>query len=137
MKISTFSILIASLSMVAIWIVLSRLKKDHVGIRSAAIWILLWFGIGFFCLFPGLLDAAMRFAQMQNRMFFILVSAVFVLFALVFNLASRMDRMQRDISRLIQEIALLNYKADASVPTESPPAARKEMESHHNRDEDY
>ncbi|MDY6986978.1 MAG: DUF2304 domain-containing protein [Thermodesulfobacteriota bacterium] len=137
MKISTFSILIASLSMMAIWIVLTRLKKDRVGIRSAATWTVLWFGIGFFCLFPGLLDAAMRFAQMKNRMFFILVSAVFVLFALVFNLASRMDRMQRDISRLIQEIALLNYKVDSSTPTESPRASRKEIESHHNGGEDH
>ncbi len=115
MKTSTYSIFFAVLSIIAIYLILTRLKKDNMGIRSALIWMILWFGIGFFSLFPELLNMAMRFAQMENRMFFILVSAVFILFALVFNLNARMDKMQRDIARLVQELSILNYKIDAGV----------------------
>lgn len=124
MKTSTYSIFFAVLSIIAIYLILTRLKKDNMGIRSALIWMILWFGIGFFSLFPELLNMAMRFAQMENRMFFILVSAVFILFALVFNLNARMDKMQRDIARLVQELSILNYKIDAGVTNK--PANRKE-----------
>ncbi len=124
MKTSTYSIFFAVLSIIAIYLILTRLKKDNMGIRSALIWMILWFGIGFFSLFPELLNMAMRFAQMENRMFFILVSAVFILFALVFNLNARMDKMQRDIARLVQELSILNYKIDAGATNK--PANRKE-----------
>ena len=114
MKTSTYSIFFAVLSIIAIYLILTRLKKDNMGIRSALIWMILWFGIGFFSLFPELLNMAMRFAQMENRMFFILVSAVFILFALVFNLNTRMDRMQRNISQLVQELSILNYRLEST-----------------------
>lgn len=112
MKISTYSIFFAVLSVIAIYLILTRLKKDNIGIRSALVWMILWSGIGFFSLFPELLNTAMHFAQMENRMFFILVSAVFILFALVFNLNTRIDRMQRDIARLVQELSMLNHRID-------------------------
>ena len=82
------------------------------GIRSAIVWLLMWFGIGFFSLFPSLLNSIMRLAQMENRMFFILVLAVFLLFALVFNLSSRIDKMQTTLAKLIQEMAIMNYRMD-------------------------
>jgi len=52
----------------------------------------------------------MRLAQMKSRMFFILVAAVFILFALVFNLTSKLDRMERNIAKIIQELAILDHR---------------------------
>ena len=49
---------------------------------------------------------------MRNRMIFVLIIAVFILFALVFNQATQIDNMNRNIRRLVREIALLNYKLD-------------------------
>ncbi len=108
MKITPITLIFVFSSAIAVYYTIGRLKKDTIGIRSAVIWFLLWLFIGFFSLFPSLLDAVMRIAQMEDRMFFILITAVFILFALVFNLSSRIDHLQRNISRLIQEIAVLN-----------------------------
>jgi hypothetical protein len=55
---------------------------------------------------------AMRLAQMKNRMFFILVLAVFILFALVFDYASQIDNMHRSLRKLAREIAIINYKLE-------------------------
>jgi len=108
MKITAATIILASVSLLAIYISYLRIKSDTIGIRSAVVWVLLWISIGFFSIFPGLLDAAMSIVQMESRMFFILIFSVFILFALLFNLSSRVDAMQRNIAKLIQEIALLN-----------------------------
>jgi hypothetical protein len=50
----------------------------------------------------------MIITQMESRMFFLLVVAVFILFALLFNLVSRMDTMERNIAKIVREIALIN-----------------------------
>jgi hypothetical protein len=42
----------------------------------------------------------------------VLLFAVFVLFAFMFNVTTRLEKMQRNIERLSQEIALLNFRID-------------------------
>ncbi|MFP4041083.1 MAG: DUF2304 domain-containing protein, partial [Desulfosudaceae bacterium] len=76
------------------------------------IWIAIWGSICVFGIFPDVLNVAMGLVQMQNRMFFILIIAVFILFALVFNQATQLDNMDRNIRRLVREVALLNYKLE-------------------------
>ena len=118
MKITVISITFFIISALSIWQIFLRIKKNQIGVRSALIWIGLWAGIGFFSLFPELLDTAVRLVQMKTRMLFILLVAVFILFALVFNYASRMDNMQRNITQLTREIATLNFKIEKKNKTD-------------------
>ena len=118
MKITIISITFFIISGLSIWQICLRIKKNQIGIRSALIWIGLWAGIGFFSLFPELLDTAVRLVQMKTRILFMLLVAVFVLFALVFNYASRMDNMQRNITKLTREIATLNFKLEKKNKTD-------------------
>ena len=113
MKITFFGILFFMASILAVIRIFFHIRHDTIGLRSAIIWIALSIGIGFFALFPKLLDNAMRIAQMENRMFFILILAVFILFALVFNLASQLYKAERGIAKLVREISLLSHKVDA------------------------
>jgi hypothetical protein len=112
MKITTLTVLFFIVSCLALWRTVVNLKRDAIGIRSALIWIGLWLSIGIFSIFPNLLNSLMRMAQMETRIIFILVIAVFILLALIFNLVSRMDTMQRNISKLVQEIGLINSKIE-------------------------
>ena len=115
MKITSTTLLFTLFSVAAITYTFNSLKKDTIGIRSALIWILLCTGIGFFSLCPSLLNSIMRLAQMENRMFFILTSAVFILFALLFNMGSKMEKMQRTSARLVQEIAILQHRLEDKI----------------------
>ena len=108
MKITSITIFFALVACLSIWRILSNIKGERIGIRSGMVWVGLWLCIGFFALFPDLLDKLMVIAQMENRMFFLLVVAVFILFALLFNVVSRIDRMQRNISKIVREIAIIN-----------------------------
>jgi hypothetical protein len=118
MKITIISITFFLISALSIWQIFLRIKKNQIGVRSALIWIGLWAGIGFFSLFPELLDTAVRLVQMKTRILFMLLVSVFVLFALVFNYASRMDNMQRNITKLTREIATLNFKLEKKNKTD-------------------
>ncbi len=112
MKITSVTLFFAIFSLAMIINIALRVKQERTGIRSAMIWFFLWVSIGFFSLFPGLLNWATRFAQMESRIIFILLLAVFVLFAFMFSVTTRLDRMQRNIEKLTQEIALTNFRVD-------------------------
>lgn len=112
MKITTASILFALVALVQVVRILLQVRQDRLGIRSGLIWVLMWGGVGIGSLFPSIMDLLMRFAMMENRMFFILIIAVFVLFALVFDLVSRIEKSERNIAKLVQEIALLRFRLE-------------------------
>jgi hypothetical protein len=114
MKITITTVFISLVSCLSIWRILANIKRESIGIRSAVVWLFIWVGIGFFALFPDLLDSAMHIAQMENRMFFILLLAVFILFAIVFNLTSQLDMMQRNLAKIVREISLINYRMENS-----------------------
>jgi len=89
------------------------------GIRAAAVWAFLWLGIGFFAVFPASLAAAVQLAQMGDRTFFITVIGLLVLFTLVFEHAGRLDRLQRQSGRIVQEAALLKAAQQNDLPRQS------------------
>jgi hypothetical protein len=112
MKLTVVTLFFAGFSLCMIYVIARRIKQEKIGIRSAMVWFFLWICIGFFSLFPGLLDWAARLAQMESRIIFVLLFAVFVLFAFMFNVTTRLEKMQRNVEKLSQEIALVNFRAD-------------------------
>ena len=112
MKLTITTIIIALAAALSIGRILYNVKREALGIRAAMVWLFIWFCIGFFALFPELLNMAMRIAQMESRMFFILLLAVFILFAIVFNITSRLEHMQRDLAKLVRETSLINLRIE-------------------------
>lgn len=112
MKITSATLFFSVFACVMIYVIAGRVKQERTGIRSALIWLFLWFSIGFFSLFPDALNWAMKFAQMESRILFVLLLAVFLLFAFMFSVNTRLDRMQRNFEKLIQEVALINFRID-------------------------
>jgi hypothetical protein len=112
LKITIAGIIICSLSLLLLFISIRSIQKDRLGIRSGLIWIMLWFSIGFFSIFPEFLNNAMQIVQMKNRFIFIMFIAILILLALLFNLTNRIDFLQRNLIKLAREIAVINYKVE-------------------------
>ena len=110
MKITFISILFSLVALVAIFQIFKKIKNENIGFRSGLIWLIIWITICFFSIFPDTLYIAMKLANMGNRVLFVLVLAVFILLAIVFNQSSKMDSMSRTLSKLAREIAILDYK---------------------------
>ena len=112
MKISTLSILITGIALFELYRTFSRLERDVIGIRSALVWVVMWLSISIFCLFPQWIDKIMYIAQMKDRMLFLFVISIFILYAIVFNINSRQDKISRDISKAMQEISLVRHEIE-------------------------
>ena len=110
MKLTLMTLAILAVALFEIFRTIRRLQRDRMGIRSAVIWLSMWTGIGLFSLFPDLLNTVMRLGQMENRIDFLVLVAVVVLFTLVYGLTARIEQLQRDVSRAMQELALTNYR---------------------------
>jgi len=110
MKLTIITLLIAVISVLEIARTLRRTRQDQLGVRPAVIWMGLWVGIGFFALFPDLLQTAVNLAQMEDRPFFITVVGLLVLFTLVFDQVTKTEKLRRDIVRLAQDNALLRAR---------------------------
>ena len=109
MKITSVTIIFFLFSCLVIWWIVRKFKKERVSIRYTILWIAIWAIIGIASIFPSGIDYFMKLAQMENRMFFILVIAAFILFDLVFVLNSKIEKMQRDNIKTLQEMAILKY----------------------------
>lgn len=87
-------------------------RRGRIASRIFLLWVLIWASIGFFALFPSLLDNIMKFVNMGNRLFFLTTIAIIILFMVLFYVTSVLSRLTRRVSKSIQEIALLNYKLE-------------------------
>lgn len=100
-------------------------------IRSTVLWLGIWLSIAIFGLFPQLLDYLRELTMMGNRMFFLFVVAITVLYAMFFAQSNRYEAMERRLARLTQELAILRYEltgqdTDDDVDSESSSAEDRE-----------
>jgi len=114
MKITPITIFFFLCSMAAVFNIITRFRRNLTGLRSAVTWIIVWLLISLGAIFPWMVDGISRIGMMKDRMLFILVVANFVLFALLFNLTFRVERLQRNLTRTIQDLALANIQIDSS-----------------------
>ena len=109
MKITTMTIIISIFSFIQIIRIFLKMKDDKISIRSALVWVFIWIAIGLSSIFPSVMDYFMQAAQMLDRMIFVLLLSVFILFALLFNLVSKIEKLQRDNAKITRELAILKF----------------------------
>jgi len=112
MSFRVISFLIALLAAVAIYVTARLFRKDKLTIRVFLMWMGLWFAMGFFALFPAVLDYLMRLVAMGDRLVFLFVASIIIVYIVVFYISSRISETDRKVSKLVQEIAILNYKME-------------------------
>jgi hypothetical protein len=112
-KLAAYIIVIVCL--VAIFRTITLFRRDVLTVRLLLLWISIWISIGFFALFPSLLDFIRRYVNMGDRPFFITTGAIMVLFVFMFYMSSAISSGKREIVKLSREIALLHYKIEALI----------------------
>ncbi len=108
--IKTAFAIILFITVLAIFRIWYLFKKEKTTIKNAIFWTVLWIIIGIGILVPKSLDLAMKIVMMENRLFFISVMGIFVLLIIVNNLSISQKKTERTVTKLVQEIAILNYK---------------------------
>jgi hypothetical protein len=119
MTLTPLTLIILALSVFEVGRVLVRISQDRMGIRSGLVWISAWLVVGSVAVFPDLLNWVLEVSQMQHRLLFALVVAVLFLLALVFSLASRLERVERAMWRAHQELAITNARVQQAAESRS------------------
>ncbi|OJI06363.1 hypothetical protein BK004_04045 [bacterium CG10_46_32] len=85
-----------------------RLKRREITFKEALFWALLWFGVGIVVLYPKLADRVASYIGLQTATGIDLVVyiAVGLAFYLIFRLFVHIERVERDITKIIRHLAL-------------------------------
>jgi len=108
MKNANIFVAIFSCGMAVVSFFLMRTHK--LSVKSFLVWIMLWFSMVFFSLYPDALIFFMRLADMENRIYFLFIVTTVVIFIILFSLFVSSREKDKLLHRLTQEIALLNYR---------------------------
>jgi len=109
-KLTIASCLIAFASGGGIYYIFRLLKKDAVHLISGLFWICVFMAIAFFSIFPHFLDTLASIVMMKNRMFFLVMTAVLVLFGMQLARTIELSRLEKKINKAIQEHAALEFR---------------------------
>ena len=101
--------IIAIFTVIAILNTIRIFRDDKIPTRLFIMWLVIWFSIGFFALFPSMLDGFMEAVNMGDRLFFFTVMGILLLFILIFHISSSLAQIRRQLFQLAQEIAILKY----------------------------
>ena len=97
---------------VLIFSLLRRIKRGEISFTNCLFWFIIWLSMGFFGMFPKYVDMVMGIVSMQQREFFISISALFIIYLQVFNMYCEQTRNRRLLEKLTQEIAIVNYRLE-------------------------
>ena len=106
------NVVIFGMAFLAAFQTLRLFARDRSSIGVTVLWTLIWTAVGVFGLFPALIDLLMLPSMMRNRMFFVFVISIMVLYALTFHQTVNNFALQLQIKRMGQELALLRYEVE-------------------------
>jgi len=86
----------------------ARLKKKEITFKEAIFWGVLWFAVGIVVLYPGIADsvAARIGLRTATGIDLVVYIATGVLFYLVFRLFVKIEKMERDITKIVRRFAI-------------------------------
>ena len=86
----------------------SKLKRKEITLKEAFFWGILWFAVGVVVLYPKLADRMAAFIGLQTATGIDLVVyiAVALAFYLIFRLFVHIERIERDITKIVRHMAI-------------------------------
>jgi small membrane protein len=91
-----------------LWRVAIKLKRKEITLKEAGYWGIFWFLVGVVVLYPKIVDKIAEFVGLQTATGIDLVVyiAVGLAFYLIFRMFVRMEKIDKDITKIVRHIAL-------------------------------
>ena len=86
----------------------SKFKKREITFKEATLWAILWFGVGIVVLYPSLADkiASKIGLQTATGIDLVVYIAVALAFYLIFRIFVHIERIERQITKIVRAVAL-------------------------------
>ena len=117
---SAVQILIAAFVLFALWRTVGRFRAGDVSWRWLALWLLMWLAIGLAALLPQTTEWFARLIGVGRGVDAVLYASVIFLFYVAFRLFLRLERLEQDISRIVQAIGLDRFRQEYGERADQP-----------------
>ncbi len=88
-----------------------RYKDKNISIFELAFWSIVWGGVIIIALFPGVFTEISFFFGIGRGVDILLYVGMIVLFYLLFRLYVKLDTQQKEMTKLVREIAIANMNS--------------------------
>jgi hypothetical protein len=90
--------------------VLLQLKKKNVVLGEFLFWTIVWAGVVVVVVFPGTISGFLSKLGIENGIMAIVYLSIIALFYMIFRMYSTIDRHERDLTKMVREIAIREAK---------------------------
>ncbi len=87
-----------------------RVKERQMAISAFAFWTIIWSAIIFTALFPGILSRIAILIGVSSGTNLLVIFGAILLFYLIFRLHIRMDKTEKELTKLVTELAIKEKK---------------------------
>jgi len=105
---SPYQVLVPALSLICLLYAWSLVQKNQKTIWEASWWTLFWGGIALIAIYPASIRFLSTFLGIQDQETAIIVTAIGLLFFIVFKIYNKLDAIEQRQTKIIREFALKN-----------------------------
>lgn len=87
-------------------------RRKRIGATSFLVWMVIWLGLMFTGIYPGIYLSATSALGMATPIQFVTTFSIIVLFAIVYHLYKVVGEINRRITKIVQRIALESTETD-------------------------
>src|SRR3989344_9492521 len=95
-----------------LWRTFSRYLKGDISIRELVIWVVFWLLVGLAAILPQKTDILAQWLGVSRGADLLGYSSIIVLFFVVFRIIVKLEKIDREITKVVRETALNNKKSD-------------------------
>ena len=112
MELTAVQILVAVFALFAIIRVAMKAKSRSLPVLWSVLLIIVFLGVGYVAVMPGTTDVIASSIGIGRGIDLIVYLAIVALFYLVFRLVVKIETLQRDITKLVREIAIRDMEVE-------------------------
>ncbi|MDD5341365.1 MAG: DUF2304 family protein [Patescibacteria group bacterium] len=88
-----------------------RYKDKAISLQEFILWTIFWLLVGFVVIFPETTSYVANLLGVGRGVDLVIYVSILILFYLVFRVLTRQDKIEKDVTRIVREIALNEKKA--------------------------
>jgi small membrane protein len=102
-----------------------RFRDKIISLQELILWTIFWFIVAFLVFFPEVTSYAANWVGVGRGVDLVIYMAILILFYLMFRALSKLDKVEKDVTRVVRTVAL----KDEVRAAERLPATRESPKS--------
>jgi len=83
-----------------------RYKDKIISLQEFVLWTIFWFTVGFVIILPSTTSLVANWVGVGRGVDLVIYISILILFYLVFRILARLDKIDKDVTKIVRKIAL-------------------------------